>query len=88
MGTFSFNESNKLSKIAILVSSVLTLSVVSLNAMATEVTTTGASQVNSVDEVITVIGRSVNTPLNIAANVNIIDSAQIEMSGATSLTEV
>lgn len=88
MGTFSFNESNKLSKIAILVSSVLTLSVVSSNAMAAEVANTGASQVNSVDEVITVIGRSVNTPLNIAANVNIIDSAQIEMSGATSLTEV
>ena len=88
MGTFSFNESNKLSKIAILVSSVLTLSVVSSNAMAAEVANTGESQVNSVDEVITVIGRSVNTPLNIAANVNIIDSAQIEMSGATSLTEV
>ncbi|MBE7213563.1 TonB-dependent receptor [Shewanella benthica] len=88
MGTFSFNESNKLSKIAILVSSVLTLSVVSSNVMAAAVANTGASQVNSVDEVITVIGRSVNTPLNIAANVNIIDSAQIEMSGATSLTEV
>ena len=88
MGTFSFNESNKLSKIAILVSSVLTLSVVSSNAMAAEAANTGESQVNSVDEVITVIGRSVNTPLNIAANVNIIDSAQIEMSGATSLTEV
>ena len=88
MGTFSYNESNKLSKIAILISSVLTLSVVSSNAMAAEVANTGESQVNSVDEVITVIGRSENTPLNIAANVNIIDSAQIEMSGATTLTEV
>ncbi|BAJ03443.1 TonB-dependent receptor [Shewanella violacea] len=85
MGTFSYNKSYKLSKLTILISSVLTLSVVSSSAMAIN---TDESQENSVDEVITVIGRSVNTPLNIAANVNIIDSAQIEMSGATSLTEV
>ncbi|MPY23384.1 TonB-dependent receptor [Shewanella sp. YLB-07] len=92
MGTLSYkksyNEPNKLSTIAILISSVLTLSVVSSSAMAAEAANTGESQANSVDEVITVIGRSENTPLNIAANVNIIDSAQIEMSGATTLTEV
>ncbi|AQS39567.1 outer membrane receptor for ferrienterochelin and colicins [Shewanella psychrophila] len=92
MGIFSYkesyNDSNKLSKIAMLISSVLTLSVVSSSAMAAEAANTGESQANSVDEVITVIGRSENTPLNIAANVNIIDSAQIEMSGATTLTEV
>ena len=41
-----------------------------------------------VDETITVIGRSESTPLNIAANVNVIDAAAIEMSGATTLTDV
>ncbi len=40
------------------------------------------------DEVITVIGRAESTPLNVAANVNIIDAAVIEQSGATTLTEV
>ncbi|MEI6859128.1 MAG: TonB-dependent receptor [Shewanella sp.] len=88
MGTFSYNASKKLSKIAILVGSVMSLSVVSSNAMAVEIANTDEHQANRVDEVITVIGRSENTPLNIAANVNIIDSAQIEMSGATTLTEV
>ncbi|MCG9747495.1 TonB-dependent receptor [Shewanella sp. Isolate8] len=41
-----------------------------------------------VDETITVIGRSENTPINIAANVNVIDAAAIELSGATNLTEL
>lgn len=92
MGTFSYKKPNvtstKLSRISALISSVLTLSVISSNALAAEAVNTAQSQANAVDEVITVIGRSENTPLNIAANVNIIDSAQIEMSGATTLTEV
>lgn len=46
-----------------------------------------SAQIN-IGETITVIGRNVSTPLNIAANVNVIDAAAIEMSGATSLTEV
>ncbi|MXR70427.1 TonB-dependent receptor [Shewanella sp. JBTF-M18] len=41
-----------------------------------------------VDETITVIGRTENTPINIAANVNVIDAAAIELSGATNLTEL
>ncbi|MCE9679426.1 TonB-dependent receptor [Shewanella sp. AS1] len=41
-----------------------------------------------VDETLTVIGRSENIPLNVAANVAIIDAAAIEQSGATTLTEV
>ncbi|WP_299492573.1 TonB-dependent receptor [uncultured Shewanella sp.] len=42
----------------------------------------------NIDDVITVIGREKNTPLNIAANVNIIDSTEIALSGATTLTDV
>ncbi|MGL5360837.1 MAG: TonB-dependent receptor [Shewanella sp.] len=42
----------------------------------------------SIDEHLVVIGRMDNSPLNIAANVNVIDAAAIEMSGATNLTEV
>lgn len=89
MGTLlykeSYNGSIKLSKVAMLVSSVLTLSPTCV---------TRAAEVEEVqlldhaNETITVIGRSENTPLNIAANVNIIDLVAIEMSGATTLTEV
>ncbi|MFT5235273.1 MAG: iron complex outermembrane receptor protein, partial [Shewanella sp.] len=93
MGTFLSNKSNqdsknnpiKLSKIAVLVGSAVSLSLASV---ATAAETKESQSLNSVDEVITVIGRSENTPLNIAANVNIIDAAQIEMSGAVTLTEV
>lgn len=42
----------------------------------------------NIDDVITVIGRNINTPLNIAANVNVIDSTDIALSGATTLTDV
>ncbi|MCE9685579.1 TonB-dependent receptor [Shewanella sp. AS16] len=41
-----------------------------------------------VDETLTVIGRAEASILNIAANVNVIDSAEIQMSGATNLTEL
>ncbi|MCT8987526.1 TonB-dependent receptor [Shewanella phaeophyticola] len=42
----------------------------------------------TMDETIVVIGRNQANPLNIAANVNVIDAADIEMSGATNLTDL
>lgn len=69
-------------KIALLIGSLCSFSAIT-PAMATDDTRTA-----KVDEHLVVIGRSDNTPLNIAANVNVIDAAAIEMSGATSLTEV
>ncbi|MFQ6370894.1 TonB-dependent receptor family protein [Shewanella sp. YIC-542] len=41
-----------------------------------------------VDETIVVIGRQAETPLDIAANVTVIDAAQIEQTGVTSLAEL
>ena len=72
-------------KIACILGSVLTLS--TLSAVAAEQAPDADTQVGLADHLV-VIGRSDNTPLNIAANVNVIDSADIEMSGATSLTEL
>lgn len=69
-------------KIALLIGSLCSFSVIA-PAMAADDTSTA-----KVDEHLVVIGRSDNTPLNIAANVNVIDAAAIEMSGATSVTEV
>ncbi|MCT7947140.1 TonB-dependent receptor [Shewanella septentrionalis] len=69
-------------KIALLIGSLCSFSVIA-PAMAADATSTA-----KVDEHLVVIGRSDNTPLNIAANVNVIDAAAIEMSGATSVTEV
>ncbi|GIU28521.1 TonB-dependent receptor [Shewanella hafniensis] len=69
-------------KIALLIGSLCSYSVIA-PAMAAD-----ASSTAKVDEHLVVIGRSDNTPLNIAANVNVIDAAAIEMSGATSVTEV
>ena len=69
-------------KIALLIGSLCSFSVIA-PAMAAGDTSTA-----KVDEHLVVIGRSDNTPLNIAANVNVIDAAAIEMSGATSVTEV
>jgi len=80
--------SNNLSTLAILIGSALALSATSSVAFAADPSQTDSGVNNTVDEVITIIGRSENTPLNIAANVNIIDTAAIEMSGATTLTEV
>ncbi|MGI2137731.1 TonB-dependent receptor [Shewanella baltica] len=71
-----------LTKIALLIGSLCSFSVIA-PAMAAGDTSTA-----KVDEHLVVIGRSDNTPLNIAANVNVIDAAAIEMSGATSVTEV
>ncbi|QDE32311.1 TonB-dependent receptor [Shewanella polaris] len=77
----------KPTKIALLLSAVF--SVASVNAIAAESTATSpeASAV-SMDETIVVIGRNVANPLNIAANVNVIDAADIQMSGATNLTDL
>ncbi|ABN60192.1 TonB-dependent receptor [Shewanella baltica] len=69
-------------KIALLIGSLCSFSVIA-PAMAADDTSTA-----KVNEHLVVIGRSDNTPLNIAANVNVIDAAAIEMSGATSVTEV
>lgn len=40
------------------------------------------------EESMVVIGRRAETPLNIAANVNVIDAAEIQMSGATNLGDL
>ncbi|MGL5046980.1 MAG: TonB-dependent receptor [Shewanella sp.] len=69
-------------KIALLIGSLCSFSIIA-PVMAADDTRTV-----KVDEHLVVIGRSDKTPLNIAANVNVIDAATIEMSGATSLTEV
>ncbi len=74
----------QLSKIAILLGTILSFS---CTVQAVESTVSTKKSVTT-DEVITVIGRSENVPLNVAANVNIIDAAVIEQSGATTLTDV
>ncbi|MGI2205854.1 TonB-dependent receptor [Shewanella oncorhynchi] len=69
-------------KIALLIGSLCCFSIIT-PVMAADDTSTA-----KVDEHLVVIGRSDKTPLNIAANVNVIDAAAIEMSGATNLTDV
>jgi iron complex outermembrane recepter protein len=73
----------KPTKIALLLSAVFT--VVSINAVAAG---SAASSAISMGETIVVIGRTAANPLNIAANVNVIDAADIQMSGATNLTDL
>ncbi|MFT5879971.1 MAG: iron complex outermembrane receptor protein [Moritella sp.] len=54
-----------------------------------DVTVVTANPVEQVaDETLVVIGRNVTTPLNIAANVNVIDSTEIKTSGVTNLTDL
>ncbi|MGI2119802.1 TonB-dependent receptor [Shewanella oncorhynchi] len=69
-------------KIALLIGSLCSFSIIA-PVMAADDTSTA-----KVDEHLVVIGRSDKTPLNIAANVNVIDAAAIEISGATNLTDV
>jgi len=77
----------KPTKIALFLSAVF--SVASVNAVAIEsVVTSPSSSAISMDETIVVIGRNAAKPLNIAANVNVIDAADIQMSGATNLTDL
>ncbi len=47
-----------------------------------------ASDTNHQEDELVVISRSIKEPLHIAANVNVIDSYDIEKSGATNLTEL
>jgi iron complex outermembrane receptor protein len=77
----------KPTKIALLLSAIF--SVASGNAIAAgSAATSPASSTISMDETIVVIGRNIANPLNIAANVNVIDAADIQMSGATNLTDL
>lgn len=77
----------KPTKIALLLSAFF--SVVSVNAMAADsAATSSSSSAISMDETLVVIGRNAAKPLNIAANVNVIDAADIQMSGATNLTDL
>lgn len=69
-------------KIALLIGSLCSFSIIAPAVVADDTSTA------KVDEHLVVIGRSDKTPLNIAANVNVIDAAAIEMSGATNLTDV
>ncbi len=54
----------------------------------TTATTVNDVAPTSADDTIVVIGRNESTPLNIAANVNVIDSTDIKTSGAKSLTDL
>ncbi|GIU48365.1 TonB-dependent receptor [Shewanella sp. KT0246] len=74
-------------KIATALSLILSVSAVSFVSSATAETANTSSATNST-ETIVVIGRSEANPLNIAANVNVIDQVDIEMSGAVSLTDL
>ncbi|MCU8001963.1 MULTISPECIES: TonB-dependent receptor [unclassified Shewanella] len=69
-------------KIALLIGSLCSFSIIAPAVAADD------TSIAKVDEHLVVIGRSDKTPLNIAANVNVIDAAAIEMSGATNLTDV
>ena len=80
-------------KIATALSLILSVSAASFVSSATAETANTSSTTDSVaigadTETIVVIGRSEANPLNIAANVNVIDQIDIEMSGAVSLTDL
>ncbi|GGP53972.1 TonB-dependent receptor [Shewanella saliphila] len=77
--------------LALLISAMLCAT--SVNAVAaptsTESIPTASTESDvTMDETIVVIGRNQANPLNIAANVDVIDAADIEMSGATNLTDL
>ncbi len=74
-------------KIATALSLVLSFSAASIASMSLA-TSAYAETTDKIkpDETIVVIGRSEAAPINIAANVNVIDAAEIAMSGATDLT--
>lgn len=75
-------------KIALLIGSLSVSAPLLADTSATRSPATGSSASPNIDEHLVVIGRADNSPLNIAANVNVIDAAAIAMSGATNLTEV
>ncbi|GGP57198.1 TonB-dependent receptor [Shewanella algicola] len=77
--------------LALLISAMLCAT--SVNAVAAPTSTESIPSVSTesdvtMDETIVVIGRNQANPLNIAANVDVIDAADIEMSGATNLTDL
>lgn len=74
-------------KIALLLGSLCSLSMIAPAVAADNRRVANVDELN-VDEHIVVIGRADKTPLNIAANVNVIDATVIEMSGATHLIDV
>ncbi|MBQ4889738.1 TonB-dependent receptor [Shewanella sp. MMG014] len=80
-------------KIATALSLILSVSAASFVSTANAETTntpstTEPAAINAETETIVVIGRSEANPLNIAANVHVIGPADIEMSGAVSLTDL
>ncbi|MGL4937579.1 TonB-dependent receptor, partial [Shewanella sp.] len=77
-----------LTKIALLIGSLSVSAPLLADTSATSSPATGSSASPNIDEHLVVIGRADSSPLNIAANVNVIDAAAIAMSGATNLTEV
>ncbi|GGB54862.1 TonB-dependent receptor [Shewanella inventionis] len=72
--------------IALLLSAIFCATSVNANAAPTSVKSSASGV--TMDETIVVIGRNQTNPLNIAANVNVIDAADIEMSGANNLTDL
>ncbi|WP_282109987.1 TonB-dependent receptor [Shewanella algicola] len=77
--------------LALLISAMLCAT--SVNAVAAPTSTESIPSVSTesdvtMDETIVVIGRNQANPLNIAANVDVIDAADIEMSGASNLTDL
>jgi iron complex outermembrane receptor protein len=77
----------KPTKIALLLSAVFTVTSVNAIAAGSDASSSMSSAI-SMDETIVVIGRTAANPLNITANVNVIDAADIQMSGATNLTDL
>ncbi|UJF21624.1 TonB-dependent receptor family protein [Shewanella sp. OMA3-2] len=80
-------------KLALSLSAILGLSSLSLcvSANAQQSNTEAVSDIHQIvqhEESMVVIGRRAETPLNIAANVNVIDAAEIQMSGATNLGDL
>ena len=78
----------KPTKIAFLLSAIFSVTSLNVNAAQSAVNTETEALAVNIDETIVVIGRNTSSPLNIAANVNVIDSADIQMSGATNLTDL
>ncbi|MGX9460367.1 TonB-dependent receptor [Shewanella sp. A14] len=72
--------------IALLLSAIFCAT--SVNAIAAPTSIQSSASDITMDETIVVIGRTQANPLNIAANVNVIDAADIQMSGATNLTDL
>ncbi|WP_434938956.1 TonB-dependent receptor family protein [Shewanella sp. HL-SH8] len=80
-------------KLALSLSAILGLSSLSLCLSANEIQSIAQAdpQTNDIvqqEESMVIIGRRAETPLNIAANVNVIDAAEIQMSGATNLGDL